>query len=111
MAIEVTERRMDEKRRVTIPSLVELKAGSKVVVIASADSAIIAPDMEIAESLAKLLRDLEARKKQVALDEWESLIAEAGLADVSSKEIDNAVAKGIKRRSDRLDENDLTGSR
>ncbi len=111
MAISVTERRMDAKRRVTIPSTVSFKAGSKVVIIASTDSAIIAPDTEIAESIAKLLHQLESKKKQVALTEWEALIAGAGLSDVSSEKIDQAVARKIKRRLDHIDGSEASGNR
>src|SRR5437899_2531149 len=39
MSIHVAERRMDTKRRVTIPSRVHLKAGSKVFIVSSTDSA------------------------------------------------------------------------
>lgn len=99
MAISITERRIDSKRRVTIPDTVSFRAGSKVVIIASTDSAIIAPDTEIAENLAKLLQDLESKKKQKALDEWEALISGAGLSGVSSEKVDQAVAASIKRRS------------
>jgi hypothetical protein len=98
---QVTERKMDAKRRVTIPTTVAFKAGSKVLVIASTDSAIIAADTGVAENLAKLLHDLETRKRRMALNEWESLVAKAGISHLSSKQIDRAVARKIKRRSDR----------
>ncbi|MDG6925939.1 MAG: hypothetical protein JRN09_05250 [Nitrososphaerota archaeon] len=98
MAVRVTERRLDSKRRVTIPDTVALKAGSKVVVVASPDSAIIAPNTEIAESISKLLQEVESKKKQRALDEWDALLTKAHLSDVSSTEIDQAVTREIKRR-------------
>jgi len=111
MVIRVTERRMDAKRRVTIPSTVSFKAGSRVVIVASTDSAIIAPDTEIAEDIAKLLRGLESKKKQMVLGEWEALISGAGLSDMSSEKIDQAVARKIKRRSDHIDAREATGNR
>src|SRR5437868_10521414 len=101
MAINVTKRKMDSKRRVTIPDSVSLKAGSKVVIVASTDSAIIAPNTAIAENLVRLLHEFESKKKQRALSEWDALIAGAGLSDVSSEKVHQAVARSIKRRSDR----------
>jgi virulence-associated protein VagC len=98
MAVRVTERRLDSKRRVTIPNTVNFKAGSKVVVVASPDSAIIAPNIKIAESIFELLQEVESKKKQKALDEWEALLTKAHLSGVTSKEIDQAVAREIKRR-------------
>ncbi|MDA4114289.1 MAG: hypothetical protein OK474_09605 [Thaumarchaeota archaeon] len=111
MAIRVTERRMDAKRRVTIPSTVSFKAGSKVVIVSSTDSAIIAPDTEIAEDIAKLLQGLESKKKQMALGKWEALIAGACLSDMSSEKIDQAVARKIKRRSDHENASEAIGNR
>ncbi len=96
MPIHVTRRRLDAKRRVTIPDLVDLEAGNDVVVLASEDSAIIAANEEIARKLGELLRTLEARRKRTALDEWERLVSSAGLSALSSKEIDEMLARRVK---------------
>jgi len=101
-SVEVTERKVDAKRRVTIPGAMGLKPGSKVVIVASTDTAIIATDFDIAENLAKLLREVSTRKKQRTLSEWEALIISAGLSGISSDKIDKAVARKIGRQ-DHLD--------
>ncbi len=111
MAVIVTERRLDSKRRVTIPDTTTLKAGSKVVVVASTDSAIVAPDREIAESIFKLLQEVESKKKQRALDEWERLLTKAHLSDVSSTEIHQAVTREIKRRVGHIHVSEVTNNR
>jgi bifunctional DNA-binding transcriptional regulator/antitoxin component of YhaV-PrlF toxin-antitoxin module len=98
MSVEVTERKMDAKRRVTIPGTMGLKPGSKVVIVASTDTVIIAADFDIAENLAKLLREVATRKKQKTLSEWETLITSAGLSGISSDKIDRAIARKIRRQ-------------
>jgi len=97
VSVTVLERKVDGKRRVTLPSILGLKEGSKVVMVASPDSAIIAPDRRIAENLAKALHKLEMSRKLVALKEWEKMIAEAGLSGLTSESVDRAVAGRIQR--------------
>lgn len=97
MSVEVTERKVDDKRRVTIPSIVDLEAGSKVVVVASSDSAVIAPDARVAQALADVIHEFEKNKKEKALNEWESLLERARLTNLSSEEIDKAVARTIRK--------------
>lgn len=97
MSVTVTERKVDEKRRVTLPPNVSLKEGTSIVMIASQDAAIITSNKRIAKKLAKILRELETSRKTVTLTEWEKMIDEAGLTDLTSESIDRAVAESIQR--------------
>ena len=94
----VTERRLDEKRRVTIPaSTSSLKQGSKVAMISYEDAVIIASDKTVAERLLNFLRESETRRKLKALNEWEDLVEKAGLSTLTADKIDHAVERGIRR--------------
>ncbi|MBI2937173.1 MAG: hypothetical protein HYY22_03110 [Thaumarchaeota archaeon] len=97
MSVTVTERKIDEKRRVTLPLNVSLKEGASVVMIASQDAAIITSNKHIVKKLAKILRELETSRKTVTLTEWEKMINEAGLGGLTSESIDRAVAESISR--------------
>ncbi len=97
MSVTVTERKLDEKRRVTIPSNVSFKEGSKVVMIAFDDAAIIASDEVTAKRLARVLREAQTACKLRALDEWVDLVEKAGLSKIKAGEIDAAVERGLTR--------------
>ena len=109
-SIEVAERKLDAKRRVTLPNTAAFKKGSKVLIIASPDSAIITSDRQTAENLGKVLHELEGRRKELALDEWERLVVQAGLSGLSSEGIDGAVGRRI-RRPRRANASEAAGSR
>lgn len=98
MSVTVSERKVDDKRRVTLPATVEAGAGASVVIIASKDAAVIASDRRVAERLTRVLRELEADRKTRALEDWAKLIEEAGLAGLRSKDIDKIVGKGIAKK-------------
>ena len=98
MSVTVSERKMDEKRRVTLPTKVEVKPGGNVVMIASKDAAVIASDRLVAERLAKVLRELETERKIRAIEEWAKMIEEAGLTGLRSKDIDKIVGRSIARK-------------
>lgn len=96
--MSVTERRLDEKRRVTIPtSASSLKQGSKVAMISYNDAVIIASDKAVAEELSSFLHGSETRRKLKALNEWEDLVGKAGLSNLTTEKIDRAVERGIRR--------------
>ncbi len=97
MSVTVTERKLDEKRRVTIPSNVSFKGGSKVVMIAFDDAAIIASNEATAKRLARVLREAQTARKLRALDEWVDLVEKAGLSKLTASEIDAAVERGLTR--------------
>ncbi len=100
MSVTVTERKVDDKRRVTLPPAVGLREGDTVVMIASKDAAIVASDRGVAEKLRDILRELETKRKVDALVEWEKLLGEAGLSDLDSRKIDAIVGKSIARPRD-----------
>ncbi len=97
MPVTVTERKLDGKRRVTIPTNVSFKEGSKVVMIAFGDAAIIASNEATAKRLARVLREAQTARKLRALDEWVDLVEKAGLSKLTASEIDAAVEKGLTR--------------
>lgn len=98
LSVTVTERRLDEKRRVTIPaSASSLKQGSKVAMISYDDAVIIASDKALAEELSSFLHESETRRKLKALNEWEDLVEKAGLSNLTAEKIDRAVERGIRR--------------
>ncbi len=98
MSVIVTERRLDKKRRVTIPANVgKLKEGSKVVMVSSDDALIISSDEKVAKQLSSFLREAETKRKLKALSEWEELIESAGLSNLTAEEIDRAVERGLTR--------------
>ncbi len=97
MSVVVTERKLDEKRRVTIPPSVSLKEGGKVVMVAFGDTAIIAANKKRAKQLASGLREAETKRKLKALEEWQDLVEKAGLSKLTAKEIDDAVESGLMR--------------
>ncbi|MHB1907821.1 MAG: hypothetical protein ACYCQJ_02985 [Nitrososphaerales archaeon] len=98
-SVTVTEKTLDKKRRVVIPSNVTaLKEGSKVAMITYDDDAvIIASSGEVAKELSNALRQAEIRRKLKALDEWEELVEKAGLANLTEENIDRAIEEGIRR--------------
>lgn len=51
----------------------------------------------MARELAKSLREIETKRKTESLEEWQELIEKAGLANLSSEQIDRAVARGVRR--------------
>ncbi len=97
MSVIVTERKLDEKRRVTLPATVSLKEGGKVVVIAFGDAAIVASNKKVAKQLASVLLEAETKRKLKALEEWEDLVEKAGLSKLTAEEIDDAVERGLMR--------------
>lgn len=100
MSIIVSERRLDDKRRVTMPPsfVPELKEGAQVVVISHHnDAVIVASDKRVAEEISSLLRQSEVKHKLKALDEWEELVEKAGLSKLTAKQIDKAVERSIRR--------------
>ncbi len=97
MSVTVTERKLDDKRRVTIPSNVSFKEGSKVVMIAFDDAAIIVANEATAKRLARVFREAQTARKLGALDEWVDLVEKAGLSKLTASEIDAAVERGLTR--------------
>lgn len=98
MSVTVIERKVDEKRRVTLPPLMNVKEGSQVVMIASKDAAVVASDRKVAERLSNALRDLEKERKHKVVEEWAKLVEEAGLAGLRARDIDKLVDEGILDR-------------
>lgn len=97
MPVTVTNRKVDKKRRVTLPPNINLKEGSKIFIVSSLDTAIITSNKHIAERLAKTLRKLETNLKTQTLTEWGRIIDEAGLISLTSQSIDHTIAHNIQR--------------
>ncbi|MBI2937178.1 MAG: hypothetical protein HYY22_03135 [Thaumarchaeota archaeon] len=97
MPVTVTNRKVDKKRRVTLPPNINLKEGSKIFIVSSLDTAIITSNKHIAERLAKTLRKLETNLKTQTLTEWGRMIDEAGLTSLTSQSIDHTIAHNIQR--------------
>lgn len=99
MALTVSEKTLDSKRRIVIPSeLTGLKGRSKVAMIKYDDAAvIIASTKQVANELSNMLHQAETKRKLKALDEWEGLVEKAGLANISEEKIDRAVQESIRR--------------
>ncbi len=98
MSVTVLNRKLDKKRRLTIPlNAGNLKEGSKVVMVTSDDAVIITHDAGAAKEISGLLLRAETKHKLAALEEWQSLIEKAGLSNMSAAQIDRAVAKSLKR--------------
>jgi bifunctional DNA-binding transcriptional regulator/antitoxin component of YhaV-PrlF toxin-antitoxin module len=98
LSVTITERRLDEKRRIAIPSDMELKEGSRVILISHDKNAlIVASDRKVAEEISNLLRESDLKHKLETLDEWEKLVNKAGMSGFTSKKIDRAVDKSIRR--------------
>ena len=95
MSVNVVERKVDKKRRVTLPQNMEVKEGSRVIMMASKDAAVVAADSAFAEKLSEALREAEREKKYEAIDEWARLIEEAGLSGLRAKDIDRLVGQGV----------------
>ena len=95
----MTEKVLDSKRRITVPSSVgNLKQDSKVALVTlDKDAVIIASTKEVAQELASLFREASVKRKLRALDEWEDLVKKAGLSDLTTEEIDHTVEKEIRR--------------
>lgn len=103
LSVTVSERKVDEKRRVTLPPNVDIHEGATVVMIASKDAAVIASNKGVAERLTEVLQELELDRKIRALDEWEKLIQEAGLSGLTSKDIESIIGKTMPRKRGGLD--------
>lgn len=100
MPVTVSERRIDDKRRVTMPAnfVPKLKEGARVVVISfDNDAVIVASDRRVADELSSLLGQSEIKRKLRALDEWENFVENAELSKLTTKKIDRAVERSIRR--------------
>jgi bifunctional DNA-binding transcriptional regulator/antitoxin component of YhaV-PrlF toxin-antitoxin module len=95
VSVTVSERKVDDKRRVTLPPTLDVKEGQSVVMIASRETAVVASDRRVAEKLTRVLRELETEKKVRAVEEWARLIEEAGLSGLKARDIDRVVTEGI----------------
>lgn len=105
MSISMTERRIDKKRRVSIPSSASnLKEGRKVVVISSEDVAIISSNKDVAREISQSLHELETKRKEKFFKEWDDLLEKTGLLNLSNREIDRIVARGIRRPRELADD-------
>ncbi|MFI5421863.1 MAG: hypothetical protein ACHQ1H_12915 [Nitrososphaerales archaeon] len=94
----LSERRLDKKRRVSIPTVASnLRAGDKVVVISSDDFAVISSDRKVAQILSQCLQNAEKRRTGNFLKEWDDLLAKSGLLDLPSHEIHEIAGQGMRR--------------
>ena len=88
-------RKVDDKRRVTLPPTLDVKQGSRVVMIASKEAAVVASSREVAEKLGNAMRELEKQRKLKVIEEWARLIEEAGFTGLHAKDIDRLVDEGV----------------
>ena len=95
MSVSVMERKVDEKRRVTLPQTMEVEAGAQVIMIASRKAAVVASDRETAEKLGAAIRQAELGAKFKVIDEWTRLVEQAGLLGLKAKDIDRLVGEGV----------------
>ena len=98
VSVTVTERKVDEKRRVTLPQVMEVKEGSSVVMIASRDATVVASNRAVAERLSNALRGLEKEEKLKAIEEWAEQVKEAGLTGLRAKDNDRLVGETMAKK-------------
>ena len=98
----VTEKQLDEKHRVTVPvAFAASVKDNKVLVVSYDDQAIIITgDRRVADELSDVLARWELRRKLEALDKWQGMIEKAGLSNLTARQIDLAVARELKGRTD-----------
>lgn len=95
--MSITERVVDRKRRVTLPPDSNLEEGSTVSVVSSTNTVLITKDPQLAKKLETLIPQIRSKRKLEALEEWESLLKEAGLLGLTSKQIESKVAHSVAK--------------
>ena len=91
----ITERIVDKKHRVTLPSDGDLEEGTKVTIVSSEDTVLITKNPRLASKFKALMPEIEMKRKFDALDEWENLLKEAGVIGMSSRKIEDSVGRAI----------------
>lgn len=83
MSVTILQRKLDKKRRLTIPANAgNLKEGSRIVIVASDDAVIITHDAAATREITGLLLKTETKHKLRELEEWQNLIDSAGLSEI-----------------------------
>ena len=92
------ERRVDVKRRISLPASSGIESNRIAVIIAMDDVVVVGKNKQALSHFIECFKEMQKERKLQALEKWEGIVKEAGLLGMTSDEVDRAVVESTKRR-------------